>query len=166
MKPVITLIAAIAANRAIGLGGKLPWYLAEDLRRFRRLTWGKSILMGRRTFESIGRPLPGRHNIVLTQKAAFRVHGCETVRSIEEGVAAARGEELMVIGGASLYAVLLPSADRMYLTLIHAPYPGDVFFPQWPQEEWQEIDRQDRISDHFPHAYSFLLLQRIQPGRR
>lgn len=158
----ITLIAAVAANGAIGLGGKLPWHLSEDLRRFRKLTLGKSILMGRCTFESIGHPLPGRHNIVVTRKRGFDVQACTVVGSPEEGIHAGRGEEVMVIGGASLYAALLPKASAVHLTLIHADYPGDVFFPEWPLETWREVYREDRpAGGSFPHAYSFVLLERV-----
>ncbi|MFN3919907.1 MAG: dihydrofolate reductase, partial [Methylohalobius sp.] len=164
MNPSITLIVAMARNRVIGLGGKLPWHLREDLRRFRELTLGKSILMGRCTFESIGRPLPGRHNIVVTRKKRFDAKGCTVVGSLEEGLCAGRGEEVMVIGGASLYAALLPKAWRMHLTLIQADYLGDVFFPEWPLETWREVYREDHSSRDFPHAYSFILLERIQPG--
>ncbi len=156
---MITLIAAMAQNRVIGQNGKLPWQLPEDLRRFRALTLGKSILMGRRTFESIGRPLPGRHNIVVTSRAG-NFPGCTVVKTLEEGLACAASEELMVIGGASVYAALLPKAMRLHLTLIHASYPGDTFFPVWPLTSWREVYREERRSEKFPHAYSFILLER------
>lgn len=157
MTPSITFVVAMARNRAIGLGGRMPWHLAEDLRRFRELTWGKPILMGRRTFESLGRPLPGRHNIVVTCKAAFNAPGCTVVGSPEAGLSAAEGEELMVIGGATLYAALLPQAQRIHLTQIHADYPGDTFFPELPLKRWREIHREDYPpGPTFPHAYSFI----------
>jgi dihydrofolate reductase len=156
---MITLIAAMAQNRVIGHNGKLPWRLAEDLRRFRELTWGKSILMGRRTFESIGRPLPGRHNIVVSSRA-LSFPGCTVVKTLEEALAWAAQEELMVIGGASIYAALLPKATRLYLTLIHADYVGDTFFPVWPLPSWREVYREERRSEKFPHAFSFILLER------
>ncbi|GAB6068372.1 type 3 dihydrofolate reductase [Methylothermus subterraneus] len=165
MKPLVVLIAAVARNGVIGQGGRLPWHLPEDLRRFRQITWGKSILMGRRTFESIGRPLPGRHNIVVSRTAGFKAPGCTLVRSLEEALTAVRGEELMVIGGASLYAALLPVAYRIHLTQVHADYPGDTFFPEWPPI-FHEVYRLERRSEGFPHPYSFVLLERVQPGRR
>lgn len=171
MKPSITLIVAMARNRVIGLKGRIPWHLAEDLRRFRQLTWGKPILMGRRTFESIGRPLPGRHNIVVTRgNTAFNAAGCTVVGSLEEGLRVAetscKGEtwgcpELMVIGGATLYAALLPRAQRIHLTQIHADYPGDTFFPELPLKLWRETRREDRYAGGgVPYAYSFILLER------
>ncbi len=167
MKPSLTLIVAMARNRVIGLRGRMPWHFSQDLHRFRQLTWGKPILMGRCTFESIGRPLPGRHNIVVTRKIGFDAKGCTVVGSLEEGLGAAEGEELMVIGGATLYAALLPRAQRMHLTQIHADYPGDTFFPEWPLKLWREIQREDYpAGPALPHAYSFILLERIQPGRR
>lgn len=162
--PSITFIVAMARNRVIGQGGRMPWYLREDLRRFRELTWGKSILMGRRTFESIGRPLPGRHNIILTRNRQFEAQGGTVVGSLEEALYVARGEEVMVIGGASLYAALLPKAIKIHLTQIHADYTGDTFFPEWSQESWQEVYRKEQKSEGFPHAYSFIVLERAQPG--
>lgn len=166
MNPSISLIVAMARNRTIGLNGRMPWHLPEDLRHFRALTFGKPILMGRRTFESIGRPLPGRHNLVVTRQAEFSAPGCTVVKTLEEGLAKAHGEEVMVIGGASLYAALLSKADQIYLTLIHADYPGDTFFPEWPLKSWQEVYRQERSTEGFPHAYSFILLKRSQSGWR
>jgi dihydrofolate reductase len=162
--PSITFIVAMARNRVIGQGGRMPWHLSEDLRRFRELTWGKSILMGRRTFESIGRPLPGRHNIILTRNRQFEAQGGTVVGSLEEALAVVRGEEVMVIGGASLYAALLPKAVKIHLTQIHADYTGDTFFPEWSQESWQEVYREEQKSEGFPHAYSFIVLERVQPG--
>ncbi|WP_022947161.1 dihydrofolate reductase [Methylohalobius crimeensis] len=164
----INLIVAMARNRVIGCHGRMPWHLSEDLRRFKKITWGKPLLMGRRTFESIGRPLPGRHNIVVSRSAAFHPSGCSVVHSLEEGLARAQEigsnhseTELMVIGGATLYAALMPRAQRIYLTLIHADYSGDTYFPEWSIHSWREVAREDRPANpDFPHPYSFILLER------
>ncbi len=163
--PRISLIVAMARGRVIGHRGKMPWHLSEDLKRFRRLTWGKPILMGRRTFEAIGRPLPGRYNIVLSRSPGFRPAGCRVVRSLEAALKMAWGRELMVIGGSHVYASLLPQAERLYLTLIDADFPGDTFFPPWTPEAWQEIEREERAAGaDFPHPYRFLTLQRLSPA--
>ena len=157
----------------------MPWHLSEDLQRFRRITWGKSILMGRCTYEAIGRPLPGRHNIVLTRSPGFQAEECTVAHSLDEGLSLARSETLIVIGGATLYEKTLPIAERLYLTLIEADYPGDTFFPAWNRDEWREIAREERKAHGgFPHSYQFVILERVtrllplvpesddQPGRR
>ncbi len=157
----ISLIVAMARNQVIGDGGKMPWHLSEDLRRFRRITWGKPVLMGRYTYEAIGRPLPGRHNIVLTRSAHFRPEGCTIVHSLEAGLALAGNVEGMIIGGATLYEAALPLASRMYLTVIDADYPGDTFFPRWDRGEWREVTREERPpAPDFPHTYRFMVLER------
>ena len=144
----IALIVAMAENRVIGVDNRMPWHLSADLQRFRRITMGKPMLMGRRTQQSIGRPLPGRRNIVLTADPGFMAAGCEVVHSLDAALAAADdAEELMVIGGASLYRALLPQAERLYLTLIHDEFDGDTFFPEIDWTEWREIDRQEGMQD-------------------
>jgi dihydrofolate reductase len=163
---LLSLIAAMDRNRLIGNEGRLPWHLPADLAHFKRVTLGKPVLMGRRTFESIGRPLPGRHNIVVTTVPSFRALGCTVVHSVEEGIAAAGiAGELMVIGGAAIYAQCLPRADRMYLTLVDAPFEGDVFFPAYDPGEWREVERQDFAGDERnPYRYSFVTLERGKMG--
>lgn len=158
----LSLIAAMAKNRVIGHHNRLPWHLPADLRRFKQITLGKPIVMGRRTFESIGRPLPGRKNIILTAEEHYQPKGCTVVHSMEEVLREAGGaDELMVIGGASLYVLFLPHADRLYLTLIGADYEGDTFFPIIDPSEWCEIERQDFPPDeNFPHPYRFVILER------
>jgi dihydrofolate reductase len=162
---LISFIVAISENRVIGRRGQLPWRLPADLRRFKAITMGKPILMGRRTFESIGRPLPARKNLLVTTRADYRAPGCTVCHSIEEALATAgQAPEVLVIGGASLYRSLLPRAERIYLTLIHARCTGDTFFPELDPGAWQETER----SDHAPDAenalpYSFLVLE---PARR
>jgi dihydrofolate reductase len=159
---MLSLIVAMARNRVIGLGNRLPWYLPADLQFFKRITLGKPILMGRRTFESLGRPLPGRINIVITGQPDYQAEGCIVVHSLADALAAAGSvEEIMVIGGASLYAQTLERADRIYLTLVAAEPEGDVRFPELERGAWQEVWREDHPADA-RHAYpfSFILLER------
>jgi dihydrofolate reductase len=157
----------MAENRVIGQDNQLPWHLPADLKHFKRLTMGKPVLMGRRTFDSIGRPLPGRTNIIITADTGFRAHQvCIVVHSIKEAFeaaaeAAGSSDEIMVIGGASLYEQILPLADRIYLTLIHHRFDGKALFPHYDARQWQEIDRSDHEADeHNPFAYSLTVLQR------
>jgi dihydrofolate reductase len=136
----VSLVAAIAANRVIGNGGKLPWLMPDDLSRFRRLTFGHPVVMGRKTWESIGKPLEGRRNIVLSRDAGFRASGCRVAHSLEEAIESALpSSELFVIGGASLYALFLPLADLLYITHIDADFPGDTLFPPVRWEEWRVL---------------------------
>ena len=159
----ISLIAAMDRNRLIGAENRLPWHLPADLQHFKALTMGKPIIMGRVTFESIGRPLPGRHNIVVTSDSAFDAEGCTVVHSVDQALAAAsRHPEAMVIGGAALYGQLLARARRMYLTLVDGEFEGDVYFPAWATSEWRELERQDRQpDDRNPHPHSFVILERV-----
>jgi dihydrofolate reductase len=141
--PLVSLVAALAANRVIGAGNRLPWHLPEDLRRFKRLTMGAPVIMGRKTHESIGRALPGRRNIVVTRQAGARWEGCEVAASLEAALAlAGDAPEVFVIGGAELYRLALPRADRMYLTLLDAEYPGDTLFPEFDPAGWRETARE------------------------
>jgi len=143
----LSLVAAIARNRVIGIGGRLPWHLPEDLRRFKRLTLGAPVIMGRRTHESIGRPLPGRRNIVVTRQSDARWPGCTVVPSLPAALAvAADAPEAFVIGGAALYAEALPDASRLYLTLIDAAYDGDTWFPEFEAAAWRELSREPGIA--------------------
>ncbi len=142
-KPFVSLIAAVAANGVIGRGGALPWRLPEDLKRFRALTLGHPVIMGRRTWESIGRPLPGRRNLVVTRNAAWRAEGAETAPSLEAALAACAGaDEAFIIGGAQLYGEALACAGRLYLTEIRAEYEGDARFPEYDRGEWRETQRE------------------------
>jgi dihydrofolate reductase len=158
----VSLIVAMDRNGVIGVGGKLPWRLPADLRRFRQITMGKPIVMGRRTHESIGRPLPERENIVVTRDRGFRAPGCTVVHSLDEMFRHCRdAEEIMVMGGAELYQQLLPRADRMYLTEVHAEVAGETRFPAWNREDWREISREDfRADGANQHSYSFLVLEK------
>jgi dihydrofolate reductase len=139
----LSLIAAMARNRVIGRDNALPWRLPEDLKRFRRLTMGAPIIMGRKTYDSIGRPLPGRRNIVVTRQRDLALAGCEIAGSLEDALAlAGDAPEAFVIGGAEIYRAALPLADRLYFTLIDADYEGDAYFPAIDLAAWREIERE------------------------
>lgn len=166
--PKLSLVAALDDNGLIGRAGALPWRLPDDLRHFRRLTLGKTVLMGRRTWESLGRALPGRDNWVLTRDAAYRAPGARVFASLDCALAAApREAELMVIGGAELYRQTLPLARRLYLTRVHAQLQGDTWFPAFDPADFELIERQDHAADgRHAHAYSFLTLERrASPAR-
>ncbi|WP_445946710.1 type 3 dihydrofolate reductase [Shewanella sp.] len=151
----IALIAAMANNRVIGKDNQMPWHLPEDLRHFKAMTLGKPVVMGRKTFESIGRPLPGRHNIVITRQADYVIDGVSCVSSFEEAKALAGNcEELIVMGGGQLYAEILPMADIMYLTFIKLDIEGDTFFPLWNEQDWQTIQTENVTNDN-ELEYSF-----------
>lgn len=139
---IVSLIVAVAANGVIGAANRLPWHLPADLRYFKATTLGRPVIMGRRTFESIGRPLPGRVNIVVTRSPERGVPGCVTADSLAAAYAAAGGGEVFVIGGAALFAEALPHADRLYVTEIHAPFDGDVRFPDVDRGRWRETARE------------------------
>lgn len=160
---LISLIVAMDRNRLIGRGNALPWRLPADLQHFKAVTLGKPIVMGRKTYESIGRPLPGRHNIVISRNPAFSAPGCTVVPSVDAALAAA-GEvaEVMVIGGAQLYAETLPRAQRIYLTRIDAGFDGDAWFPALDADVWQECQRAEHVpDDKNPYPYTFLVLERV-----
>jgi|SRR5262245_3467575 len=141
--PIVSLVAALARNRVIGAGNRLPWRLPEDLKRFKRLTMGAPVIMGRKTHDSIGRPLPGRRNIVVTGQPGARWEGCEAAHSLDDAIAlAGDAPEVFVIGGAELYRLALPRADRLYLTLIDADHEGDTFFPAFDPADWRETARE------------------------
>ena len=152
--PVITLIVAVADSGVIGRDNALPWHLPEDLKRFKRLTMGKPIVMGRKTFESIGKPLPGRQNIVLTREPNYRRDGVTVVHDADAALAAAGGAaEIMVIGGADLFRLFLPRAARIHLTRVHGDIAGDVVWPALDTREWAVAAREAHDSDD-RHAYA------------
>ena len=162
--PRISLITAMADNRVIGIANKLPWKLPADMKWFREQTMGKAIVMGRKTFESFGaKPLPGRTNIIVTSNVNYRTEGCIVGHSIEAALQFAGDvPEVMIIGGASFYAQMLPQADRVYLTQVHHTFDGDVWFPELDGTQWHETQRIDRAADEKnPYACSFLILDRI-----
>lgn len=167
---MISLIAAVAKNRVIGNAKGLPWYLPADLKRFRKLTIGKPIIMGKKTYETIGKPLPGRKNIVLAREKEFKAPGCTVVNSPDEALRAAAGnkqvccsrnKEIMVIGGGQVFRIFLPLADRMYLTLIEEEFEGDVYFPQFDPDAWREVGREEHEPDEKnSYSYTFVRLER------
>jgi dihydrofolate reductase len=152
---LISIVVAVAENGVIGRDNALPWRLPDDLRRFKELTLGKPIVMGRRTYESIGRPLPGRTNIVVSRQRDLRIEGCVVVGSMDEAIAAAAdASEIMLVGGAQLYREVMPMVDRIYLTRVHAPIDGDVRFPALDPKQWRETNIATHAADE-RHAYSF-----------
>lgn len=154
--PRIAIIAAVARNRIIGRDNTMPWHLAGDLKRFRALTMGHPIIMGRRTWQSLGRPLAGRRNIVVSRDPAFAAPGCEPAISLESALAACAGtERVFVIGGAQLYTAALPLADRLYLTEIHRDFEGDTFFPEFDRRSWRELAREPQPA-HNGLEYEFV----------
>jgi dihydrofolate reductase len=162
----IALIVALAEDRVIGKDGGLPWRIPADLKFFRSVTMGKPVLMGRKTFASIGRPLPGRRNIVLTRDPGFRPAGVTVVTDIDaalaEATSAAGDGEVMVIGGAQVYAAALPSARRLYLTEVHASVAGDTYFPVLDPSRWAERSRErHRQEQPLPLDFSFVVLERL-----
>lgn len=159
---IISLIAAMGRNRVIGKDNALPWRLPADMKRFKNLTLGKPIIMGRKTFESIGRPLPGRTNIIITRDKDFHAQGCVILHSLDEAITSADGaEELMVIGGSSVFQQFLPYAKRIYLTIIDEDIEGDVFFPEFDKNEWHERERIEYQPDEKNiYRYAFVTLER------
>jgi len=162
------LIVAMAEDRIIGRDGGLPWRLSADLKHFKTLTMGKPIIMGRKTYESIGHPLPGRANIVVSGNPDFSAEGVISVRSVTEALSRAEAiatndgvDEIMVIGGAAIYAATLPHADRIYLTDVHAAVDGDTRFPEFDRESWREVDRTECPASGDAPAFSFVLLERL-----
>lgn len=163
---IISLLVAMDEKRGIGKDGKLPWRLSSDLKRFRELTVGHHLIVGRKTFESIGKPLPGRQTIVVTRNADYMVEGCLIARSVESALelAESRGEnEAFVIGGADIYAQALGFADRIYLTEVHAEVDADTYFPEFDRSAWTEKQTSYQPADEKnQHACTFMVLERNQ----
>jgi len=168
VKASIAIIAAMASNRVIGKRGALPWRLPEDLKRFKELTTGHPVIMGRKTFESIvavlGKTLPNRRSIVVTRSARYASPGCEVATSLAGAILLVGEQQAFVIGGAEIYAQALPLADNMYLTEIDARFEGDAWFPEFDRSEWIETARESRVSAA-QLAYSFVDYRR-NPKRR
>jgi dihydrofolate reductase len=166
---IFSAIAALARNRVIGQGNGLPWRLPGDLKFFKATTLGKPVVMGRKTFQSIGRPLPGRPNIVVTRDPGFAAEGVHVVRDIDTALDLAAtlaretgAEEVMVIGGAEIYAQALPRLDRLYLTEIDAEIDGDAYFPEIEPRAWREADRSNPVLDEASGlSYCFITLHRV-----
>lgn len=161
-----SLIVAVSLNGVIGIDNQLPWHLPEDLKYFKSVTMGKPLIMGRKTYDSIGRPLPGRTNIVVTRDQGWHAEGVEVARSLQQAMtlgrlACARSEagEIMVIGGEQIYQLTLPAADRLYITEVQAEVEGDAFFPPLDNSQWQQIS--ERLPEQTDtHPYRFLVLEK------
>jgi dihydrofolate reductase len=158
----LAIIVAMDKQGLIGRDNDLPWKLSADLQYFRKVTMGKPLIMGRNTHESIGRPLPGRKNIVVTSNKEYQAEGCEVVASLEHAfIACDDVEEVMVMGGASLYKQLLSQADKLYLTHVNAELEGDTWFPEWDKNQWKETSREDHLADEKnQYPYSFVVYER------
>lgn len=159
----ISLIVAMASNRVIGLNNQMPWHLSADLKKFKKITMGSPILMGRKTYESIGRPLPGRTNIILSRNLKYQQDGCLVFNDLKTALkkSCERAEEVFVIGGSDLYEAMLPVADAIYLTVIHKEFLGDAFFPDIDLKYWSEVEREDINDDpDADFSYSFLKFEK------
>jgi dihydrofolate reductase len=159
----ISLIVAVADNDVIGSANQLPWRLPDDLKRFKRLSLGKPIVMGRKTFDSIGHPLPGRSNIVVSRQHDLQIADCRVVASLEEAIAAAQAApEVVIVGGADIYRQALPQVATIHLTRVHAQVPGDVHFPKLAANEWREVATEYHPADErHAHAFTFSTLERV-----
>jgi dihydrofolate reductase len=162
-KPRISIIVAMAKNRVIGANNKLPWHISDDLKRFKQLTMGHTLIMGRKTFDSIGRPLPGRVNIVVSRNPSLSIPGAIVVPSLEEAIAKTKGEKAYVIGGSEIFAQALPLAAHIDLTQIDAEVEGDVFFPEISESTWQETSRDSLRDPKNGLSYHNLTLERRYP---
>ena len=162
MQPLVSSIVAMDERGAIGRAGGLPWRLPEDLKRFKALTMGKPIVMGRKTWDSIGRPLPGRLSIVVTRRGRLEIAGVTVVGSIEQAIAAAGDvPEVCIIGGAEIYRLSLPLTDVLHVTRVHAVVEADTYFPPIDPLEWHEVAREEHPADEkHPYAYAFVEMRR------
>lgn len=156
---MISLIVAHDKNRVIGYENAMPWHLPGDLQYFKQVTMGKPVIMGRKTFESIGRPLPGRRNIIITRNEAYKAEGIEVVTSVEAALALVEGtEELMIIGGEQIFTQCLPIADRLYITLINHEFKGDTYFPAY--EGWQLVSFQEVLTAPEGYTYQYCVYEK------
>lgn len=160
----ISLIVAMSENRIIGANGDLPWHLPADLKFFKATTLGKPIIMGRKTFDSIGRPLPGRKNIVITRNANWHHDGVDVAATMDDAIAlagdTAEADEIMVTGGAQIYVQAMPQVDRMYITEVAVVVDGDTYFPEFSPDEWTEVSRKHHAADEGQPAYAFVVYER------
>jgi len=158
----ICLIAAMDRNRGIGMNGQLPWHLPDDLKQFKAVTMGKPLIMGRKTFAAIGRPLPGRQNIVISRDPEFSAEGVSVCNSLDQAVAVAEGDSLMVAGGGMIYLLAMPYADKMILTLVDCEVAADTWFPEWQPDEWVTISEIRVPADEInPYSFRMLELRRL-----
>ena len=158
---IVSAVVAIAENHAIGKNNQLLWHLPNDLKHFRLITTGHTVIMGRKTYESVGKPLPNRRNIIITRQQ-IEIAGCEVVSSIEEALALCAAEqEVFIVGGAEIYKLAMPLTDRIYLTIVHQSFDADAFFPEINKTEWTETQREDHPADEKNAIpYSFITLNR------
>jgi len=158
----LSLIVAMAENRTIGINKEMPWHLSADLKKFKKITMGHPIIMGRKTFESIGRPLPGRKNIIISRNTDYQQEGCEVFNNLDKAIQSCQvEEEVFVIGGATLYEAILDKSDRLYVTEIKKSFEGDTWFPEIDQQEWSEYEREDINDDSsVDFSYSFVSYKR------
>lgn len=158
----LSIIVALSDNHVIGTGNQLPWRLSADLKRVKALTMGHHLIMGRKTFESIGRPLPGRTNVIITRNGGYSHDGCVIAGSLQQALEiAAEDSEAFVFGGGEIFRDALPLVDRIYLTKVHCTIEGDTFFPALNPNEWKEVERQDfKADEKNEHDYSFVTLVR------
>jgi dihydrofolate reductase len=160
--PALSIVVAVSENNVIGVRNQLPWRLPDDLRRFKALTMGKPVLMGRKTFESIGKPLPGRTNLVVTRQENWTAAGCVVTSSIAQAIRQADAPEVMVIGGAQIYAEVLQQVSTIHLTRVHTDLDGDAYFPALVPSDWREDPREYHgVDDRHPYAFSFITLHRL-----
>lgn len=158
---MINIIVAISKNRVIGNDNKLIWSLPSDLKRFKQITTGNTVVMGRKTYESIGKPLPNRRNIIITRNSDYKVEGCEVVNSLEEALMLCNNE-CFIIGGGEIYKQSLPLADKLYLTVINEDFDGDTYFPEIG-DDWVKVSREDHEpDDKNKHRYSFIEYEKYQ----
>lgn len=157
-----TIVVAISENHVIGKDNQLLWYMPSDLKHFKDITTGHTVIMGRKTFDSVGKPLPRRRNIIITRRS-ITIEGCEVVNSIEEAFSLCKDEpEVFIVGGAEIYKQAMSITDRIYLTIIYKEFEGDSFFPEINKQAWKEVFREDhQPDDRNPLPYSFITLERI-----
>lgn len=160
----INLIVAMTPQRVIGINNQLPWHMSADLQYFKKTTMGKPIIMGRKTYQSIGKPLPGRKNIIITRDKNFNSLGCEIYHSLDQAFSAfSEHSEIFVIGGAELFQQTLSLAQKLYITYVYTDLAGDAYFPEWSKEEWQELCNEKHSADEKnPYAYAFVILERVK----
>lgn len=167
-QPRVAAIVAMSQNRVIGKNNQLPWHMPADLKHFKMLTTDHAIIMGRKTYETIGRPLPNRTNIILTRSSSFQAKGCFSAHSFTEALSLAKEknqqEEIFIIGGAQIYQQLMPQIQFLYLTIIHHDFLGDAFFPEIDKHKWKELECITHLADEAnPYNYSFIQLEKRQP---
>ncbi len=161
-KQHLSILVAMARNRTIGLDNALPWRIPEDMKHFKSLTMGHHMIMGRKTYDSIGRPLPGRTTVVVTRSRDLKIEGCVVAHSLDEAIAACAGDEIFVVGGAEIYAQALPLADTLYVTEIQQDAEGDAHFPEFDKSVWRELAREERSqTEPQPLEYHFVTYRRI-----